>query len=341
MEPQKAITPVFLIAEVGNAHDGSLGMAHAYIDAVAAAGVDAIKFQTHIAEAESSMYEPFRVKFSYEDASRYDYWVRTGFTLAQWNDLKKHCDDSGIAFLSSPFSQLAVDWLEEIGVQRHKIASGEVSNLLMLEKIARTGKPIILSSGMSSFAELDAAVELIQSFGNQLTVLQCTTSYPTPYERLGLNVIPELQQRYPGVAVGLSDHSGQIFASLAAVALGARVLEFHVVFDRRSFGPDATSSLTVDEISQLVTGVRHLENALLHPVDKSNATDFQPLKNMFEKTLVVNKDLPAGHVLLFEDLETKKPALMGIPAAQFKEVIGRKLAVPKARYDFIQFNDLQ
>ena len=171
METNVSSNPTFIIVEVGNAHDGSLGMAHAYIEAVAKTGADAIKFQVHIAEAESSAQEPFRVKFSYEDATRYDYWVRTGFTLEQWKGLKQHCDDAGIEFMASPFSQLAVDWLEAIGVRRHKIAYGEVINLLMLENVAGTGKPIILSSGMSSFAELDEAVALVHFFGNELTVL--------------------------------------------------------------------------------------------------------------------------------------------------------------------------
>ena len=333
-------TSIFIIVEVGNAHDGSLGMAHAYIDAVAKTSANAIKFQTHIAEAESSEQEPFRVPFSYEDQSRYDYWVRTGFSLAQWKGLKAHCDQVGIEFMSSPFSQLAVDWLEEIGVLRYKIASGEITNHLMIEKVCRTGKPIILSSGMSSFAELDEAVAIVQSFENALTVLQCTTSYPTPYEKIGLNVIPQLKQRYPFAQVGLSDHSGQIFASLAAVALGAQTLEFHVVWDKRSFGPDATSSLTIEEISQLVAGVRHLETAFLYPVDKSDASAYQQLKNIFEKTLAVNKDLPPGHTLTFEDLETKKPANLGIPASHYKAVIGKKLIVGKTKYDFLQLEDI-
>ncbi|MEL6945152.1 MAG: N-acetylneuraminate synthase family protein, partial [Bacteroidota bacterium] len=170
----------FIIAEIAQAHDGSLGILHSYIDALAETGVDAIKFQTHIAEAESSIHEPFRVNFSYEDKTRYDYWARMGFTLEQWKEIKQHCEEVGLEFMSSPFSQAAVDWLEELGVKRYKIGSGEVTNFLMLEKIARTGKPIILSSGMSSFVELDEAVKFIQTFGNDLTILQCTTSYPTP-----------------------------------------------------------------------------------------------------------------------------------------------------------------
>lgn len=332
---------VFIIAEIGNAHDGSLGMAHAYIDAAAEAGVDAVKFQTHIAEAESSALEPFRVKFSYEDATRYDYWKRMEFTPEQWEGLKRHCEERGVEFMSSPFSQMAVDWLEKLGVKRHKIASGEVNNFLMLEKIARCGKPVILSSGMSSYAELDAAVAFIESYGNPLAVLQCTTAYPTPYERLGLNVITELQARYPRVTTGLSDHSGEIFASLAAVALGARILEFHIVFDRRSFGPDAGSSLTPDEVKQLVGGVRKVECALAHPVDKSDASAFLPLKQIFEKTLAVNKDLPAGHILGFDDLESKKPKGQGLAAERWKEVVGKKLRREMGRYEFLHAEDIE
>ncbi|MEL6274555.1 MAG: N-acetylneuraminate synthase family protein [Bacteroidota bacterium] len=241
-----------LIAEIGQAHDGSLGILHSYIDALAETGVDAIKFQTHIAEAESSVLEPFRINFSYEDKTRFDYWKRMSFTPEQWVEIKAHCDEKGLEFMSSPFSQAAVDLLEHLAVKRYKIGSGEVSNFLLLEKVARTGKPIILSSGMSSFTELDAAVAFLKDFGNEVSVLQCTTSYPTPAERIGFNVLAEMRERYPNCRVGLSEHTGKVATGIAARALGAELLEFHVVFDRRMFGPDASSSLTIDEVRELV-----------------------------------------------------------------------------------------
>ncbi|MEM9823699.1 MAG: N-acetylneuraminate synthase family protein [Bacteroidota bacterium] len=330
----------FIIAEIGQAHDGSLGILHSYIDAVATTGVDAIKFQTHIAEAESSTFEPFRVNFSFEDASRFDYWKRMSFSKEQWVGIKEHCEEKGLEFLSSPFSQAAVDLLEEIGVKRYKIGSGEVNNFLMLEKIARTGKPIILSSGMSSFSELDASVQFLQPFGNELSILQCTTSYPTPAERIGLNVISELIERYPGIRIGLSEHTSKIYTGIAAVALGARLLEFHAVFDRRIFGPDATSSMTIDEIQQLVEGVRFIETALQNPIDKTDNSAYTELKKIFEKSLAVNKDLPANHVLAFDDLEAKKPAALGISASQFQGIIGRRLNKAKKQYDFLKEDDL-
>ncbi len=323
-----------IIAEIAQAHDGSLGILHSYIDVVAQAGADAIKFQTHIAEAESSELEPFRVNFSYEDKTRIDYWRRMEFTAEQWRGIKAHCDEVGLEFLSSPFSCAAVDLLEKIGIKRYKIGSGEVTNLLLLEKICRTGKEIILSSGMSSFAELDKTVEFIKKSGNRISILQCTTAYPTRAEQLGLNVIQELKERYC-VPIGYSDHSGQIFAGLAAVSLGAEIVEVHVTFDKRMFGPDATSSLTIDELAQLVKGVSYLGEALDHKIDKTDNSNYTNLKSIFEKSLAVNKDLPEGHVIAVEDLEGKKPAGRGIPASDYAQVVGKKLKQNMKRYSFL------
>lgn len=324
-----------IIAEIAQAHDGSLGILHSYIDALASAGVDVVKFQTHVAEAESSAHEPFRVNFSYEDATRYDYWERMGFTEQQWVEIKAHCDEAGIEFMSSCFSQAAVSMMERVGMARYKIGSGEVTNFLLLEKIARTGKPIILSSGMSSLAELDAAIEFLQPFGNDLSILQCTTAYPTPPERVGLNVMAVLQQRYPGLKVGLSEHTALVETGIAAAALGADILEFHAVFDRRMFGPDAASSLTIDEVKRLVDSVRNVEMMLANPIDKTDNSQYSGLKAIFEKSLAVSRDLPAGHVLTFDDLEAKKPAGYGIAASEFRAVIGRQLIAPLGRYDFL------
>lgn len=334
------MTPVYLIAEIGQAHEGSLGIAHSYIDALAKTGVQAVKFQTHIAHAESSEYEPFRVKFSYEDATRYDYWKRMEFTPEQWAGLKQHCDDKGLEFISSPFSNTAVELLEKVGVRKYKIGSGEVSNYLMLERIARTGKDILLSSGMSSWMELDETIEFLRPFGNHLSVLQCTTAYPTRPEQWGLNVIPELKARY-GLPTGLSDHSGDIVAGLAAVTLGAELLECHVVFNKQMFGPDVPASLTIDQVKQLVDGVRALEKSLAISIDKAQNESFQTLKAIFEKSLAVNKDLPAGHCLTFDDLEAKKPKGYGISANRFREVIGKKLLSPLSAWNFLTEEDLE
>ncbi len=330
----------FIIAEIGQAHDGSLGILHSYIDAIAKTGVDAIKFQTHIAEAESSYEEPFRINFSYEDKTRFDYWHRMSFTPEQWQGIKQHCDEVGLEFMSSPFSLAAVDLLEDLGVKRYKIGSGETTNFLMLKKIALTGKPIILSSGMSSYEEIDKTLEFLKPYGNEVSIMQCTTAYPTPPERIGLNVILEMMMRYPDNTIGLSEHTAQIATGIAAVAMGAGLLEFHAVFDRRMFGPDASSSLTIDEVSELVRSVRFIEKALDNPINKDDLSPYKDLKKIFGKALAVNKDLPQGHVLSFDDLEAKKPADQGISASVFESVIGKRLNKGKTRYDFLREDDI-
>lgn len=329
-----------LIAEIGQAHDGSLGMAHAFIDALADARVDTVKFQVHIAEAESSPQEPFRTPFSYEDATRFDYWKRMEFTRDQWQELKRHCDASGVGFLASPFSLKAVDLLESIGAPRYKIGSGEVTNLLLLDRIADTGKPVLLSSGMSTLEELDVAVGRIADHGVPFSVFQCTTSYPTPAERVGLNVLGELRTRYQ-CPVGLSDHSGTIHALLAAIALGADMVEFHVVWNRRQFGPDSSSSLDMDQIRLLAEGARFISAALTNPVDKSDIQPFSDVKGIFEKSLSLNRSLPAGSKVERQHLETKKPAGQGIPASEYESVVGRALARSMDQWAFLNWSDLE
>lgn len=327
-----------IIAEIGQAHEGSLGMALAYIDALVEAGVDSVKFQVHIAAAESSIHEPFRVQFSQKEESRFDYWKRMEFSLSQWKLLKMRCDEKGVEFFASPFSNAAVDLLEEVGVQRYKIGSGEVSNFLLLEKIAKTGKPIILSSGMSSLEELDNTVAFLRARDVDFSLLQCTTAYPTIPENYGLNAIEALRARF-GVQVGYSDHSADVATCIAATALGAEILEFHAVFDRRSFGPDASSSLEIDEIAHLVKAVRNIASALQHPVNKENNVQYKSLKAIFEKSLAVNKDLPEGHLLKFEDLEAKKPKGYGMEASQYEEVLGKRLKKEMKQWDFLKYED--
>lgn len=328
-----------IIAEIGQAHDGSLGTAHAFIDALASTGIDAIKFQTHIAAAESSSFEPFRVKFSKQDATRFDYWKRMQFAPEQWEGIKAHCEEAGLEFMSSPFSNAAVDLLEKLGVKRYKIGSGEVTNWLMLQKIAQTGKPILLSSGMSSLEELDETVSFLKPFGNALSILQCTTAYPTKPQQWGLNVIQVLKDRYD-LPIGFSDHSGNVNACLAAAALGASLFEFHVVFDKRQFGPDTLASITIDQTKALAEGIKAIREALAHPIDKTDNTVFAPLKSIFEKSLAINKPLPEGHLLTFEDLEAKKPAGRGLPASQFEAVLGKTVNKALEQWAFLTENDI-
>lgn len=330
----------FVVGEVAQAHDGSLGMAHAFIDAVAEAGADAVKFQTHIADAESTPSEPWRVKFSRQDATRYDYWKRMEFSFDQWQGLAAHAQEKGLVFLSSPFSFEAVDLLERVGVPVWKVGAGEITNHPMLEKIAKTGKPMMLSSGMSSWEELDAAVECVRENSAKVAVLQCTTAYPCPPEKIGLNVIGELRERY-NCPVGLSDHSGKIYSGLAAASLGANILEVHITFSHQCFGPDVPASITTEELKQLVEGVRFIERMLANPIDKdSMSKDMSELKNIFGKSVVAAKDLPQGKILEADDLSLRKPAT-GIPAKEMKTLIGQKLKIAIRKNEMFSTNDIE
>lgn len=329
-----------VVAEVAQAHDGSLGMAHAFIEAAARAGADAIKFQTHIAAAESTLREPWRIRFSRQDQTRFDYWRRMEFAEEQWVGLKQHADEKGLAFISSPFSQEAIALLMRVGVTAWKIPSGETGNIQMLEATARTRQPVILSTGMSSITEIDSAVETIRRWNDELTVLQCTTAYPCPPDRVGLNLIPTLRDRYR-CRVGLSDHSGTIYAGLAAVALGARMLEVHLTFSREMFGPDVSSSLTTAELGQLVEGTRFIEAAANHPVDKDELAQLaQPLREAFGKSIVATTDLNAGTILAAHHLALKKPGT-GLGPARLADIIGRRLACAVKRDDLVLEESLE
>ncbi len=329
-----------IIGEVAQAHDGSLGMAHAYIDSIADAGADAVKFQTHLAHAESTPREPWRIRFSKQDVTRYEYWKRMEFTEAQWHGLREHASQRGILFLSSPFSFEAVELLTRVGVAGWKVASGEVNNAPLLDAMLDTGLPMILSSGMSPWTEIDKAVERVNARNLPLALLQCTTAYPCPAEKIGLNLLSEFRERY-GCDVGLSDHSGTIYPGLAAVTLGAKVLEVHVTFSREMFGPDVPASLTTGQLRQLVEGTRFIETSLASPIDKdAAASGLSELRGMFTKSIVARESLDVGTVIEERHLAFKKPG-DGMAPERVAEILGRKLKNAVAVDDAFRENDFE
>lgn len=315
----------YFIAEVGQAHDGSLGMAHSYIEAAAKAGADAVKFQTHIAAEESTKEDVWRVKFSYQDDTRYEYWERMEFSETQWLGLKQHCDDLGIDFISTPFSFKAVDLLDKIGVPFWKVASGEINNLPLLKYIAKTGKPVMISSGMSSLDELKTAVTTVEENGCQYAVLQCTSAYPCPPQNIGLNNIPLFENLFE-CPIGFSDHSGDIYASLAAIALGASIVEAHIVFDKEMFGPDASSSLTPKEFKKLIDGANYIHDIITNPVDKNEyaKNEMSNLRKLFNKSLVAKSEIVKGTILTKEHFVFKKPG-KGLSPDKIDLVVGKTL----------------
>lgn len=313
---------VYVIAEAGMNHDGSVGNAIRMVEVAARCGADAVKFQLHDAEAETTRDAPSPPYFTLE--SRWEYFERTAFTDEQWRLVKRRCDEVGVEFLCSAFSLRALERLERLGVSRHKIPSGEVTNLELVEAAAATGKPLLLSSGMSSWEELDAAVEA-SATASHVTVLQCTSEYPCPPERVGLNVLQELRARY-GHPVGLSDHTEGPAACLAAVALGAEAVEKHFTLSKELYGPDAALAAEPGELRELVDGARSIAAMIASPVDKSDSSRFVEMKRVFEKSVVSTVDIPAGTVIGTEMIAAKKPGT-GIPARRLSELVGKRAAV--------------
>jgi N,N'-diacetyllegionaminate synthase len=339
-EDLKSKNKTLVIAEIGQAHDGSVGILHSLVEAAANTGVDAVKFQVHIARAESSSLEPFRVNFSHVDSTRYDYWRRMELTEDQWIKLKEKCDDLNVEFLATPFSNVAVDLLEKLGVVRYKIGSGDVNNPLLLEKVGMTNKEVILSSGLSSLEDLDRSTAQLSSAGCPFAILQCTTKYPTKAEDLHLGSIDLLRRRY-NCPVGLSDHSGEIYGGLGAVALGADIVECHVTFDKRMFGPDSQASLTIDQLAVMVEGIRFLEKARVGVKQEVHELGTEELRRMFGKALAVNRDMEVGETITFEDLEGKKPSDGGVPVGNYEEVVGRQLSTTKKAWKFLNKGDFK
>lgn len=329
----------YLIAEVAQSHDGSLGMAHAFVDAAAAAGVDAIKFQTHIAEQESTLDEPFRVAFSKQDARRFDYWRRMEFTPEQWAGLAGHAKEKGLTFLSSAFSVAAVDLLERLAMPAWKIGSGEFRSDDLLAAMMATGKPVLFSTSMSTWAEIVRINDRFRARRLDFALFQCTSRYPTPLDRVGLNVIEEMKHRFD-CPVGLSDHSGTVYPGQAAIARGADLLEVHVTFHKAMFGPDVPASLSFEDLADVVA----LRDACLtmdaHPLDKDQAAqELRELRAIFAKSLAPAEKLAKGTLLREEMLIGKKPGT-GIPVDAIAEVVGRRLLADVAPERLLSWEDL-
>jgi N,N'-diacetyllegionaminate synthase len=299
-----------------------------------------VKFQTHIAQAESSRAEPWRVKFSPQDETRYDYWKRMEFSEEQWRGLADHARQRGLQFVSSPFSIQAVELLERVGVPFWKVGSGEVANAALIDRMLETRIPVLLSTGMSPLAEIDAVVARVKARGVTAGVLQCTTAYPCPPEKIGLNMIPVYRERY-GCLVGLSDHSATIYPGLAAATLGIDVLEVHVTLSREMFGPDVAASITTGELRQLVDGVRFIERMTTHPVDKDVAAgETEPLRRLFTRSVVAARDLAPGTVLAREHVVFKKPGT-GLSPERVGDILGRRLARAVAADQLLAPEDIE
>jgi N,N'-diacetyllegionaminate synthase len=332
--------PPFIIAEVAQTHEGSLGNALAFIDIAKECGCDAIKFQTHLADEESTPSEPWRIQFSIQDTSRYKYWERIQFTYDQWSALKRHADQVGIHFISSPFSLESCRWLSNIGVSAWKLASGEVNNPEIIDWMSDTGLPIIASSGLSQGSQIESTVCGLIKRGSPFALLHCTTKYPTPPNEIGLNILEQMIRNYPSIPIGLSDHSGSIVPAIISTYLGATIIEIHITMHKRMFGPDVSSSHDPESLATLVSGVREAWEIKCHPVNKEKQLDSLNREiQIFGRSWFTKREITAGTTITEADIAYKKPG-GGLGYENKNILIGKRAAANLPVHHKIQINDV-
>lgn len=326
--------PCFVIAEAGINHNGDVALASELVDAAAKAGADAIKFQTHFPE-----HEMLRggATAAYVGESLFDLLTRTALSRDAHATLKDLAAQKGILFLSTPFSREAADFLETLGVPAFKTGSGELTNIPLQRHIARKGRPMIVSTGMSTGDEIDATVRALDEERATYALMHCTSTYPTPFEHVQLGCIASLQSKY-GVPVGFSDHTLGTAISLAAVASGANIFEKHFTASRSLPGPDQQGSMEPGELEALVKDIRAVERSL--GATKKIQPGEQDVRNMALHSVVSVRDIAAGGKIAADDIWPKRPGT-GIPAARMGELVGRvaKRAIPKDK--LISWDDLQ
>ncbi len=325
--------PCFVIAEAGINHNGDVKLAAELVEAAATAGADAIKFQTHFPE-----HEMLRggATAAYVGESLFDLLTRTALSREAHVQMRDLAARKGIIFLSTPFSREAADFLDSIGVPAYKTGSGELTNIPLQRHIARKGKPMIVSTGMSTPEEIDATVNALRQEHAQFALMHCTSTYPTPYEHVQLGCIRELQIRY-GVPVGFSDHTLGTAVSLAAVASGANLFEKHFTASRSLPGPDQQGSMEPKELEALVKDIRAIERSL--GAVKQIQPGEQDVRDMALHSVVTLRDIEAGATIGVEDVWVKRPGT-GIPARRLSDVIGKVARRALARDQLVRFEDL-
>ena len=312
-----------IIAEIGLSHNGNLKKALKLIQLSKKSGADVVKFQTHFAIFESTLDEPFRIKVS-KYKNRYDYWKKTEFTKSQWKIIIQFCKKIKIIFATSPFSVEAVKILRNLGCKNWKIGSGEVfSDWIINEILKKKDDGLIVSSGMSTWNDLKKNYELIKNKkGKNFAMLQCTSEYPSSLKKVGLNVITEMKKKF-SCHVGLSDHTGSIFPSIAALSLGAELIEVHVCISKKLKGLDINSSVTFDELSIITKARDSIFEMKQNLVNKDILNNTQKkYKKFFGKSIAIKNDLTKGDRIYISNLTLKKPGT-GFNEIYLKKIINK------------------
>ena len=315
---------VYIIAEAGVNHNGDINLAYQLVDAAKAAGVDCIKFQTFKSEnlvshtTQKAEYQ----KAATGDSAQEDMLKQLELSFGEFVSLKEYCDRKGIFFLSTPFDFESIEFLNSIEMPFWKIPSGEVTNYPYLVALAKTGKPVVMSTGMCEMQEIEDAIAVLRENGaSDIKLLHCNTEYPTPYEDVNLRAMKTLRDAF-GVEVGYSDHTKGIEVPIAAVAMGAAVIEKHFTLDRNMEGPDHKASLEPQELKQMVDSIRHIE-AALGSGDKKPSPSEKKNMAVARKSIVAAARIKAGDILTEENITVKRPG-NGICPMRWKEVLGTR-----------------
>lgn len=318
---------VMVIAEAGVNHNGSLALAKKMIDAAKDAGADYIKFQTFIPKelvAKDAQKAEYQKKTTGTGESQQEMLEKLALTFEDFKELKEYCKEVGVGFLSTPFDFESIEFLKGLDLDFWKIPSGEVTNLPYLKRLAATGKPIVLSTGMCTLQEVGAAVRILETEGvkrQDITLLQCNTEYPTPYKDVNLLAMLKMQEAF-NVSVGYSDHTKGIEIPLAATALGAAVIEKHFTLDRQMEGPDHKASLEPQELKSMISSIRHIEQAMGDGEKRPSESEKKNIP-VARKSIVAKTWIREGEVFTEENLTLKRPGT-GISPMKWEEIIGRK-----------------
>lgn len=330
----------FIIAEAGVNHDGSTEKALRLVDAAARSGADAVKFQTFRADALAVPDAPkaeYQKKRGGEETTQRDMLARLELDRASFDRIAARCAERGILFLSTPFDEQSVDMLVAMGVSMIKLPSGELTNHPLLSHAAKTGKPLILSTGMSTLEEIEDALAAIRRAGGPpVALLHCVSQYPAPLEAVNLRAMAAMRDRF-SVPIGYSDHTEGIAVPVAAAALGAAIIEKHFTLDKRDPGPDHAMSLEPDELAAMVAGVRAAAAALGDGVKRPHACELE-LRGVARRSLVYARDLEKGSALRPEDLAAKRPGT-GISPARRDEFVGKTLRRDRKTNAFVDPED--
>jgi len=312
-----------IIAEAGVNHNGRLDLALKMVDEAKRAGADIVKFQTAIPERVISRYADkaeYQKETTGNEESQLEMCRRIHLKLSDYDIIKEYCEEVGIEFLSTPFDLESIDYLEKLGMKLWKIPSGEITNLPYLIKIAKTGKPVIMSTGMAELKEVEEAVNVLKEGGaGEITLLHCTTEYPAPFDSVNLKAMNTLREKL-GTKVGYSDHTTGIEVVVAAVSLGATVIEKHFTLNRNLEGPDHKASLEPEELEVMVNKIRIIEKALGDGIKRAAEAEKKNIA-IARKSIVAAKDIKKGEILSEDNITTKRPG-NGISPMKWFEVLG-------------------